>query len=501
MKGRATRHFDVVVAGAGSAGCAAARRLVDAGHRVCLLEAGPDYGPYQAGGWPADILDASADAVESHDWGFPGGPASSRARIVGGCSAHNGCGIVWPARADIDDWGAAGHAGWSFAALEPYLLDAQRTLRTRPSEARDLEPWRSVFLEAALERGFPLVDDLNHESVVDGIGLVPVNAAGAVRWNAAFAYLDPIRESKRLTLVDQALVDRVLFDQDRATAVVARTSGGEVAFSADRIVLAAGAYGSPAILQRSGIGAPEPLRALGIRPAVDLPAVGRNLQDHPTVDLPFAPSVELSALTAAHQAIAGPAAQCLLKARTSLAKGSSWDLMLGPWTARRADGQVDYAGILVTVSLPRSRGSVSLRSADPAVLPAVSHGFLSDADGHDLAVALEGVTLAAALAATRSGRRLLADSEPLLPAGRTLAAWVRDSVSGNYHPCSTCAMGPPNGGVVDARGRVHHVENLYVVDASVLPTIPRANIHLTVVAVAERLAGGIAGQDASPAKG
>jgi choline dehydrogenase len=271
--------------------------------------------------------------------------------------------------------------------------------------------------------------------------------------------------------------------------VLARCRGREVVLVAERVVLAAGAYGSPAILLRSGIGSPGSLEPLGIDVNAPLPGVGANLRDHPTVDVQFQPSGRLRSETARHVAKDRPAAQCLLKAQGTVGGHEGWNLVLGPWTALETGN--GHAGILVTVSKPRSAGRVCLRGADPDALPSVEHGFLSDDEGHDLAVLLEGVELARRLGETQAMRAFRAEPASLLPDARAaLEEWARTRVAGNYHACGTCRMGPDGdaGAVVDPTGRVHGVENLYVADASILPTIPRANIHLTVLAVAERIA-------------
>jgi choline dehydrogenase len=488
--------FDTIIAGAGSAGCAIAARLSEnPARRVCLIEAGPDYGPYCDGRWPADILDASVDAIESHDWGFPGGVSSSRARIVGGCSAHNGCGIVWPAPADLAEWVDAGLPAWSYDELLPHLQRAEHQLRTRPSRLADLEPWRRATYDAALELGFPELPDINHPSATEGVGPLPVNAVGAVRWNTAFAYLDPARNRPNLTILPGLHIDRLLIQRDHVRGVIGRSNAQTVAVESRHVVLSAGAYGTPAILLRSGIGPLPELERLRIRPVLALPGVGAGLTDHPTIDVPFPPSERLEQSTARHSSTQGPAAQCLLKARSPTGDGPAWDLILGPWTApappssRRA---VDHAAILVTLSKPSSRGCVRLRSADPEVLPEIEHAFLADPAQRDLELMREGIELAVELSRTRAAKPWIQSQASLVTptARKQFANWAHKAVFGNYHPCCTCRMGPASDphAVVDPFGRLYGLENLTVADASIFPTSPRANIHLTVVAVGERIA-------------
>ena len=211
--------FDVLVLGGGAAGCVLASRLSENRDRtVCLVEAGPDYGPYTEGRWPVDILDARRLALDSHCWvrNDQDDRSQLRARILGGCSAHNACVMLRGAPSDYDEWGP----GWSYAELEPYLDRGERTLRSRRLGDDELAPWYQAFREAAGD------DAIVHV----------VNAVGAVRWNAAFAYLDPSRGRTNLTILADTLVDKVLTKDGTATGALA--GGRELA--ADTVVVAAG---------------------------------------------------------------------------------------------------------------------------------------------------------------------------------------------------------------------------------------------------------------------
>jgi choline dehydrogenase len=494
--------YDVVVVGGGSAGCVLAARLSeDPDRSVCLIEAGPDYGPYAEGRWPADLLNAHDIAVVSHDWGIEGGGPSCRARVLGGCSAHNGCFIAWGPPADYDEWAQAGNPGWSHADLDPYRRRCEQTIRARPSRMEDLEPLQGAGLEGAVELGLPLLEDFDDPKAIEGAAPIKVNAVGAVRWNAAFAYLDPARARPNLTIMADTLVDRLHLERSRAKGVLVRQDGREVEVAADLVVMAAGAYGSPAVLLRSGLGPAGELAAVSIEVRGELPGVGRNLVDHPKLDMRLRPSASLLAATAALYA-AGPArAQSVIRAKSRHCAVDRSDLHLGLGVFESDPDEPPFTSgerlpdIFVCALKPESRGRVTIRSADPQVLPVVEHGFLTDRDGHDLSVLVDGVRLARRLAGTKalSG---LCEGElapgPDLDDGE-LQAYVRRWVRGYWHPVGTCRMGPASDAdaVVDRDGCVHGFANLFVADASVMPTIPRANTHLPVLAVTERIAEGL----------
>jgi choline dehydrogenase len=422
-------RFDVLVLGGGAAGCVVARRLADRGADVCLVEAGPDYGPFGGPGWPAEIVDARALPM-THLWETGAEDrSSSRARIIGGCSAHNACMIFRGEPRDYDEWGP----GWTSADLEPYLDRAEEAIGVRPGIASELAPWHRAAVESARRVG------------VEG-GPFSANARDGIRWNAAFAYLDPVRD--RVAIRADTLVDRV--DPPRVV-----TDRG--ALEAPTIVLAAGAYGTPAILLRSGLGEELP--------------VGENLVDHPGVGVRWAPTARLVAETAAHEREHGP----LFQAHTALVPP---DLHLIPWT-NPADGGYEVS-MAVFFLKPHSRGRVTLTSPDAAAPPRIEHGFL--ADGRDVEPLVRGVAVARSLAAAEP-LAAYAGAETA-PGGEDVEAYVRAHVRGYFHPVGTCALGL----VCDRRGRVLGHEPLVVADASLMPTIPRANTHLSALAVAEKVA-------------
>jgi len=434
--------YDVVVVGGGTAGCILAGRLSERPLDVCLVEGGPDYGPFADGRWPDDILDGHWLAVESHCWETDREDRSQlRARILGGCSAHNACLLIEGAPADYDEWGE----GWSYAVIEPYLRRAEATFGLRTLTEDELSPWHRAFAEAA-----------GADALV-----APVNLRGWKRWNAAFAYVDPARERENLTILADAVADRLLLEGDRAVGVA--TSRGEV--RARTVILACGAYGTPGVLLRSGIG-----------PAAGLP-VGEGLVDHVGSGMAWVPSAAGRSRTTTYAAQHGLAmAGVTIAGRSTSCDAGVCDLLLLP--AMEPDGSLTAAAFAMK---PRSHGSVRLHDADPATPLAIDHGFLRDE--RDAEVLTQGFEQLRELA-TREPIRELVTGE--LRPGADVAAGdhIRGTARGFFHPVGTCAIGR----VVDGAGRVHGYDGLVVGDASAVPAIPRAPTNLTVAALAERMA-------------
>lgn len=492
---------DTIIVGGGTSGAALAGLLArDTDRAVLLLEAGPDYGPLAEGGWPAPLLDARR-LPEGHDWGFSGlahraqaGPVPfARARVIGGCSAHNGCVALLGHRRDYDGWAERGNQGWDWASVAPAFARARAALRVRLVADEDLTPFHAAALDGATAIGIPRVRDLNDPDQDEGAAAAAVNIWDGVRWNSALAYLDPVRSRRNLTVCGDAPVERVEVRGGRATAVWARVGGERRRVAAGRIALAGGAYGSPALLLRSGIGPADDLRRLGIPVARDLPGVGRGLADHPMVPLRFRGSAALDAAMA--RAATGwlPDEQVLIKARSGRCR-EAFDLHLYGVSAAPAAGAAwDYT-LWVAAVCPTSAGTLTLASADPDAPPILDHGYLSHPDGADLDVLLDGIALARAIAAGAPGGALTeVGSSAGLADRAALAAFVERSVGYYYHPACSCRMGPADDplAVVDRRGRVRGVDDLFVCDASIFPTLMRANTNLPAAMVAEHLAGWI----------
>jgi choline dehydrogenase-like flavoprotein len=403
---------------------------------------------------------------------------------------------------DFDAWADAGNPGWSFADLLPSFRRAESDPFGGPfhgdagpvpvfrASAGQLSPLDRAFVSAAGDLGFSYLVDLNGESEQrPGIGPRPQNVAAGVRMNAAFTFLAPARDRANLAVIADTLVDRVVLERGRAVGV--RTATGEV-HRADEIVLAGGAYGSPAVLMRSGIGPADHLRGFGVDVAIDVPGVGAHLFDHPL-------SVDGlgSYLVAADSAPASPSPLFLPLMLLAGSPGGTAEVDVGIMVGQAFDPDTAsfVAFPLVCLLNARSEGALALTAANPEATLDIRHSHLTEPA--DLDAMLDGAELAAELLnATTMGSVLeLVPGSRDAPASRDqLAAWLRQSTGTMFHPAGTCRMAPDRdpSGVVDASGRVRGTENLRVVDASIFPSLPRATIHFPVVAVAEKLVTGMA---------
>jgi choline dehydrogenase len=321
-----------------------------------------------------------------------------------------------------------------------------------------------------------------------------VNIVDGVRWNSAFAYLDPLRGNDCLIIQPNTQVDRLRLEGNRVIAIAAIGPEGPLTIEADQVVLCAGTYGSPAILLRSGIGPDSELRRLGIETKLDL-EVGRNLHDHPAVYLKYSGTPKLVAVMLDFAARGGIlfSEQTIAKFRSKYCT-SAYDLHLFPVGGQFTDTADRWEFLLPVANMtPLSRGSVQLTSADPLATLKIDTAYLSDPEGRDLAILWNGIEMVRDYACQPPLAEWIGDEILPTAAYQTPEDVRRDNLH-YYHPAGTCKMGleaDPTA-VVDARGKVHGVDNLFVADASIMPVVPRANTNIPALVVGERISAWLA---------
>lgn len=488
------QETDTIIIGGGTAGAAAAAVLTHhGGAQVLLLEAGPDYGARSTGNWPADLLDARAIPL-SHDWGLESADSTGRsldlprARVIGGCSAHNGCTASLGAREDYDGWAAAGNPGWSADDVEPLLKWVRKKFRVRAYTMDELTPPQAAFVSAGMASGLPFASDLDRLEAGPGIGPMTANIADGTRWNSAFAFLDPVRDNPNLLIAGGVLATRLVIEGGTVTGVEVLADTGPRTIRADRVIVCAGAYHSPALLLRSGIGPAGELGSLGITPIVDLAGVGASLLDHACVQLDFAGAAGLAESMA--RLSWSPDEQAVGRARSSLCDAGPYDMHV----FMVAGANSGHPG-LPPISLyggamrARSQGRVRLRDAHAATPPVIDHRYGTDSDGHDVAVLAEALDLLRTMAAVPELKQVLG-----APVTREGCDPLRHIVS-YCHPAGTCKLGPADdsSAVTGADGRVHGLVNLYVADASIMPAITRGNVNLPTAMIGARVAASLLG--------
>ena len=522
--------FDFIVVGAGSAGCVLANRLSeDPGNRVCLIEAGP------RDKTPLIHIPALVAALLSHpvvNWNFTISPQKNlsnreiptpRGKVLGGTSSINGMVYFRGQPKDFDEWAALGNPGWSYREVMPYFL------RSENNEDYPAGPYHSKggplnvmfpkpkpnplikrFLDATDALQLPRCDDFNGPKP-EGFGKRQGTMRNGYRESTATAFLRPARDRQNLTILTEALVRRVVVENGRATGVEIEQDGKVQTIGASReIVLSGGAYGSPQILLLSGIGDPEELKKHGIDVVHNLPGVGRHLHDH------LATTIKLRTDNSESYGISlkafprgvwnvlqylvardGPFASNVYEAHGLVRSDPNMDrpdLQIVFIPAHRNVSKFPLPlghgyGMNIVALNPKSRGQVTLKSADPRVSPDINPNFLGVPE--DIEPLVEGFKMSRRILAAPSFDKLKGVEiapGPQVQNREDIEAYVRDTAVTVFHPVGSCRMGPGADDVVDHELKVKGIEGLRVADASIFPRITRGNTNAPAIMVGEKAA-------------
>lgn len=522
------QSFDYVIVGAGSAGCVLANRLSEnPAHRVCVIEAGPeDRNPLIH--MPFGVLAIIRSKLLN--WGFWTEPQAQlgnrrlfwpRGRMLGGSSSLNAQVYIRGHQADYDDWERLGNKGWGWKDVLPLFRSSEDNERgpsehhgiggpLRVSDSRSRNEICAAMVEAAAECGYPRNDDFNGPEQ-EGFGFYQVTQKDGRRWSAAAAFLQPVRHRPNLDIQTETRVTRILFEGKRAIGIVCRQAGREVEIHATReIILAGGAVNSPHLLLLSGIGPREELEKHGIVLRHELRGVGRNLLDHldmaivsrsasrRSYGLSFTLMLRLfrglydyfvrkTGMLTSNVAESGG----FLRTRPGLDRPDVQFHFLPGMVKDHGQSLVFGHGFTchVCVLRPKSAGRIGLKSANPLDDPLIDPNYLaSDEDLDTLVAGYEAANriLSAASFAPYRGEALI--PSPAAQTREAMRAAIRQHAETVYHPVGSCKMGTDAMAVVDAQLRVHGLDGLRVVDASVMPTLIGGNTNAPAIMIGEKAA-------------